>query len=621
MCGIAGKFNFNDIPVKETDILNMVKSLKHRGPDDNGVFIDRKIGLGHTRLSIIDLSQNGHQPMSDASGRYWITFNGEIYNFLDLRKELEKDGIKFRSNSDTEVIIYLYEKYGPDCLHRLRGMFAFAIYDKEKQELFLARDRVGKKPLKYYYDKDTFIFASELKAILKNPEVKKSIDWTAVDEFLTFKYVPAPKTGFENIYKLLPAHYMQVKASGEIEIKKYWTLDYSKKIELSENDWQEKITEKLIESIRIRTVSDVPLGAHLSGGIDSSLIVALLSNISKNPVRTFTIGFAEKQFDEAPFARLVAERYKTEHRELTVTPFDAEIFPRLAHYYEEPYADASALPSWQLADFTKTHVSVALNGDGGDENFAGYERYRAASYYRLLKILPLKKFGAHISSRLFEISKKNFFRQASRQLNADYRSFYDFYLSIIRYFNEQEKDNLYAEDLKKLIRNQGEERNRPDLIQQGTDWLDRLLELGVVTHLPDDLLVKNDIASMAHGLELRSPFLDHEFMELVAGIPADLKMRGKNKKYLLKKIAKEYVPYECVYRAKKGFTVPLEYWFRGELSAYLEKKILNQDLLCRGFNKSAIENMLKAHKSKKADCTNQLYALLMLSLWLEEWFG
>lgn len=620
MCGIAGKLNFNNQPVKESDILAMNKDIEHRGPDDKGVFVDGTVGLGHTRLSIIDLSANGHQPMADSEGRFWIVFNGEIYNFLDLRKELLKDGVRFKSNSDTEVIIYLYKKYGPDCLRYLRGMFAFAIWDKEKRELFLARDRVGKKPLKYYFDEKTFIFASELKAILKNPEVKKAVDWTAIDEYLDYKYVPAPRTGFQNIRKLLPAHYMIVKANGEMITKKYWSLDYTKKIEQSDAEWQETITNKLIESINLRTISDVPLGAHLSGGIDSSLIVAILSGLIKKPIRTFTIGFKEDRFNEIPYARLVAKRYKTNYKELIVEPYTAEILPQLAYYYEEPYADASALPSWYLANFTKAHVSTVLNGDGGDESFAGYERYRAASYYRLLKHLPMKKYGAQLFSLLYGSSKKKIFNQMSRQLGADYQSFFAFYKSIIRYFSPDEKSQIYGDNLKALINRQKTQNNDYGLEEKGAEWLDSLLALGVNTHLPDDLLVKNDIASMAHALELRSPFLDHEFMELAASMPSHLKMRGKEKKYLLKKIAENYLPSECIHRPKQGFSVPLEFWFRGELSDYLEKNILSDKFINQGFNKTAITKMLNDHKSKKANYENQLYALLMLSLWFEEWF-
>lgn len=620
MCGISGKFNFTNQPVAETEILAMNKELAHRGPDDKGVFTDNAIGLGHTRLSIIDLSKNGHQPMPDASGRFWICYNGEIYNYLDLKQELIKDNVKFKSNTDTEVLLYMYIKYGAECLQYLRGMFAFAIWDKEKQELFLARDRVGKKPLKYYFDKNTFIFASELKAILKNPEVRKEIDWPAIDEFLTFKYVPAPKTGFKNIRKLLPAHYLLVKKNGEVIAKKYWSLDYSKKLELSEKEWEVKITKKLTEAIALRMVSDVPLGAQLSGGIDSGLITAILSGLSQKPVHAFTIGFKEDKYDETAYAHLVARHCHAKHKILVMEPYTAEILPQLAYYYEEPYADASALPSWYLANFTKAHVSAVLNGDGGDECFAGYERYRAASYYRLLKNLPLKKYGARLCRFAYELSDNKFFQQAERQLSADYSSFYDFYLSIIRYFSPQEKSRLYAENLKALVNGQAAPAIAPALAQQGADWLDRLLALGIATHLPDDLLVKNDIATMAHGLELRSPFLDHEFMELAASLPANFKMRGREKKYILKKIAAKYLPPECIQRSKQGFTVPLEFWFRGELTEYLEKNILSPHFLNYGFNKGEIQKMLMLHKSKKANYENQLFTLLMLSLWLKEWF-
>ncbi len=385
MCGIAGKLNFKNQPVEKTDILAMMNEIKHRGPDDEGIYLNNNIGLGHRRLSIIDLSSNGQQPMPDESKRFWITYNGEVYNFLELKKELLRDGVRFKSNTDTEVIIYLYKKYGAECLKLLRGMFAFAIWDNEKKELFLARDRIGKKPLKYYLSNNVLIFSSELKAILKNKEVKKEIDWQAIDKFLTYKYVPAPRTGFKNIHKLPPAHCMTIKANGEKIIKQYWDLNFEKKLDLSEKDWLKNITNKLKESVQARLISDVPLGVHLSGGIDSSLIVALMAEIQNKPIKTFSIGFKEKKYNELNYARLVAKKYKTNHQEFIIDPKAAEILPELAYSYEEPYADASLLPSYYLSKITKEHVTVALNGDGGDEVFAGYDRYQAAQLYFKLK--------------------------------------------------------------------------------------------------------------------------------------------------------------------------------------------------------------------------------------------
>ncbi|MCK4540250.1 asparagine synthase (glutamine-hydrolyzing) [Candidatus Parcubacteria bacterium] len=614
MCGIAGKLNLKNQPVEKTDILSMMNEIKHRGPDDEGIYLNNNIGLGHRRLSVIDLSKNGQQPMTDESKKFWITYNGEIYNFLELKKELQKDGVKFKSNTDTEVIIYLYKKHGADCLKFLRGMFAFAIWDNEKKELFLARDRVGKKPLKYYLDDNVLIFSSELKAILKNKEVKKEIDWQAIDEFLTFKYVPAPRTGFKNIYKLPPAHYMVVKANGEKILKQYWDLDYSDKLKLSENEWQEKITNKLREAVSDRLISDVPLGAHLSGGIDSGLIVALMAESQNHPIRTFSIGFKEKKYNELNYARLVAKRYNTDHQEFIIEPRALEILPKLAFHYEEPYADASMIPSWYLSEITKKHVTVALNGDGGDEVFAGYNRYLSAQLYFKLKKLPFKKLSAHFNYLIYKATGNDIFYKASRQLNANYNSLADFYLSVIQYFSEKEKKQLSEKFLNLKISNSYQEKIN------NYNWLDQLLYISVKTHLPDDLLVKTDIASMAHGLEVRSPFLDQELMELSAKMPANLKINGYNKKYILKKIAEKYLPRECVYRPKQGFSVPLDYWFRGGLNDYLEKNILNKNFLEHDFNKNFILKLLNSHKSGKARNENQLFTLLMLSLWLKRWF-
>ncbi|MEA1962803.1 MAG: asparagine synthase (glutamine-hydrolyzing) [Patescibacteria group bacterium] len=614
MCGIAGKLSFKNQPVEETDILAMINEIRHRGPDDEGIYINNNIGLGHRRLSVIDLSKNGQQPMADKSKKFWITYNGEVYNFPELKKELQKDGIKFKSNTDTEVIIYLYKKYGSECLKLLRGMFAFAIWDNEKQELFLARDRIGKKPLKYYFDDNVLIFSSELKAILKNKEVKKEIDWEAISEFLTFKYVPAPRTGFKNIYKLLPAHYMIIKTNGEKILKQYWDLDYSKKLELSENDWQKKITEKLQKSVQARLISDVPLGVHLSGGIDSSLIAAFIAGTRSGKIKTFSIGFKEKKYNELNYARLVAKKYNTEHQEFIIEPKAMEILPKLAFHYEEPYADASIIPSWYLSEITKKHVTAALNGDGGDEVFAGYNRYLSAQLYFKLKKLPFKKLSSRFNYLIYKATGNDIFYKASRQLNANYNSLADFYLSVIQYFGKKEKKQLSKKFLNLKINNSYTQKIN------NYNWLDQLLYISVKTHLPDDLLVKTDIASMAHGLEIRSPFLDQELMELSAKMPADLKINGYNKKYILKKIAEKYLPRECVYRSKQGFSVPLDYWFRGELNNYLEDNILSKNFLNFGFNKDFILKLLNNHKSGKARNENRLFSLLMLSLWIRRWF-
>ncbi len=621
MCGIAGKIYFNPNQTVSTDMIKkMTDRLAHRGPDDAGIFINGQIGLGHRRLSIIDLSKAGHQPMADADNRITIVYNGEIYNFLELKQELEADGVKFRSKSETEVIIYLYKKYGIDCLQYLRGMFAFAIWDSNQQLLFLARDPLGKKPLKYYRDNNCLIFASELKAILTNDEVKTEPDWSAIDEYLTYKYVPCPKTGFKNIHKLPPASYMTVKTNGETIIKKYWQLDYSHKLNLSEDEWQRKITDKLIEATRLRLISDVPLGIHLSSGIDSGLITAIIAKEIGLRPKTFTIGFAEQEYDERPLAKLVAKKYHTHHQELVIEPHTIEMLPQLVYYYEEPYADASALPTWYLSQLTKQYAGVAINGDGGDENFAGYERYAAAKLHGLLKVVPAKKALQLLSAYFFHQTKNKAYQQASRLFGSYTKNPYDFYLNTIQYFTPAEKKLLYS--------------NSNDIVSsrwhsysldffndaQKLNWLDRLLYVGVNSHLPDDLLVKTDIASMSHGLELRSPFLDKELMELTAQMPSDLKMRGSHKKYILKKIAANYLPPKIINQPKKYFNIPLDYWFRGDLKKYIVENITDSKFLNYGFNKNFVLSLVQDHAGGKKNYENQLWSLLMLRLWFKQWF-
>jgi asparagine synthase (glutamine-hydrolysing) len=390
MCGIFGKLFFEKTKIEKKDYKDCLDAISHRGPNDEGFYVDENIILGSRRLAIIDLSEAGHMPMTNEDGRFWIVFNGEIYNFLDLRKELEKRH-KFKSKTDTEVILHLYEEKGIDCLRYLRGMFAFAVWDKKEKILFLARDRLGKKPLKYYFNDKFFIFASELKAILKDKEVPREIDWGAIDEYLTYQYVPHPKTGFKGIFKLEPAHYLLITLDGKIKKERYWDLDFTQKLNLSENEWIGAIEEKLKESVKIRLISDVPLGAHLSGGIDSSMVVAMMAQEMKEPVKTFSIGFKEKTYDETKYARLVAKRYGTDHHELIIEPNAIEILPKLVYHYEEPYADSSALPTWYLCQMTKNYITVALNGDGGDENFAGYtSRYVAWKLYWRLRFFHLK---------------------------------------------------------------------------------------------------------------------------------------------------------------------------------------------------------------------------------------
>lgn len=628
MCGIAGKISFSEKNVTPQEIEVMNDAIKHRGPDDGGTYIspNKKVGLGHRRLSIIDLSPLGHQPMRYLD-RYEIVFNGEIYNFQEERSKLEQEGYTFTSHSDTEVILALYDKYQEKCLDHLRGMFAFALYDEQEQTLFCARDRVGKKPFKYFMDENVFLFASELKAILTQPEYHKEPDYVAIHHYLTLQYVPAPLTGFVDIKKLEPAHFLLIDLKTKAIRKEcYWKLDYSKKLDLSETEWKKRILEKLDESVRLRMISDVPIGAFLSGGVDSSAIVALMAKNSPTPIKTFSIGFEEEQYNELKYAKIIAEQFKTDHTEFIVKPDAIKLLPMLVHQYEEPFADSSALPTYYVSKLTREHVTVALNGDGGDENFSGYTRYAAFQVSTFLDHFDAlnRLFGIPITHLLARYIHTTFFdrlHRFSRSLSDDYRRRY---LSYTAYFTNEQKSGLYTDAFKKKV--------------AGYDTYDiiasRFLESGsknrteqavyadFATYLPEDLLTKVDIATMTVALEGRSPFLDHELLELSAQIPFHLKLKGlNNKKYILKEALRGILPNEIMFRSKMGFGVPIDTWFRRELKDYTREKLLDGELVRRDlFKRSAIESILKKHTSTNVNFSPHIWALLTLELWFEEFF-
>ncbi|MBF0517631.1 MAG: asparagine synthase (glutamine-hydrolyzing) [Nitrospirae bacterium] len=634
MCAIAGKIIFRGAPVSESDMGAMNSVMAHRGPDGHGVFISRdgKVGLGHRRLSIIDLSPLGRQPMHylcQGNRRYWIVYNGEIYNYSQLRAALDKDGYSFQSNTDTEVIPAMYDRYGTGCLEHLRGMFSFAIYDEKRRTLFCARDRVGKKPFKYYLNSDVFIFASELKAILTQKEYHREPDYEAIHHYLTYQYVPSPLTGFLGIQKLEPAHYLLIDIDTmKVTKKRYWSLDYSKKLEFTEQQWCGRIMEKLEESVGIRMCSDVPLGALLSGGVDSSAVVALMSRLSSTPVRTFSVGFEEDKYSELRYARVIAKKFKTDHTEMIVTPEQApEILPRLAHMYEEPYADSSALPSYYVSKLTRRHVTVALNGDGGDENFAGYDRYAVHKFAGIAaRLLPSPVIAAigPIGTAIAGSYKTTFFNRLDRFISTLPDDTPRRYVNLVCYFTNEQKCSLYSENFAAVTAAVDscvlmEERFRqPGALTK----LDAALYADFMTYLPDDLMVKMDIATMAVSLEGRSPFLDHEFIELTAKIPSNLKLKGLNsKKYILKKALLPLLPKEVMYRPKMGFAIPLDVWFKTSLKGYAASILLSEKAIARDlFKKDAVAALLDAHAQTKINWGYHLWALLMLELWFREFF-
>ena len=623
MCGICGKLNFNrEEPVEGGLIKQMCQVLSHRGPDDEGTYVKRNCGLGHRRLSIIDLSPAGHQPMSNEDGTVWIVFNGEIYNFPELRKFLEARGHRFASFTDTETILHLYEEEGTGCLRKLRGMFAFAIYDERNERLFLARDRVGKKPLAYALTDNSLIFASEIKAILLDPAIRREIDFTVLHHYLTYEYCPSPHTIFKGIQKLPPAHFL-IWEKGKANIERYWDLRYQEKLILPDEEaYGERFREIFEEAVRIRLMSDVPLGAFLSGGIDSSATVAWMSKLSSEPVKTFSIGFEEEEYNELPYARIVADRFKTDHHEFMVRPNAMEILPKLVYYYNEPFADSSAIPTYYVSKLTRGHVTVALNGDGGDESFAGYERYiadRLAGYYQLVPAVLREKIIRKVVELLpHSENRRNFFRRLKRFVRGISEEPERRYVRWICFFDNEMKDDLYCSEFKELVRG----IDSVDLTVQwyakadGKDFIDRTLFVDAMSYLPEDLLVKVDIASMANSLEARSPFLDHRLMEFAASLPGHLKLNGMVTKYLLKQSLKGILPEEVLKRKKMGFGVPLDRWFRGELKEMAFDTLLSPAALQRGyFQKKSVERLLNEHVTLRADHSYRIWALLFLELW------
>ncbi|MBC7899628.1 MAG: asparagine synthase (glutamine-hydrolyzing) [Saprospiraceae bacterium] len=623
MCGITG-FVKNDGSVVDRSIVErMNAAITHRGPDDDGFYVDENAALGMRRLSIIDLA-GGKQPIHNADRSKWIVYNGEIYNYQELRKGLEERGHEFYTNSDTEAIIHLFDEYGPDCLDHLRGMFAFAIWDTTDKSLFLARDRVGKKPILYSHQTNgELIFGSEFQALLQHPDISREVDLEAIDSYLSYLCIPAPLTAFKQIRKLEPGHWMRWK-DGAVETKRYWMPDFSKKIKITEEEAITETTRILRESTKLRMISEVPLGAFLSGGVDSSMVVALMAQESSQPVKTFSIGFEEQDFSELKYAKIVAEHVGAEYNEFIVRPNAMEVLPTLVEHYGEPYADSSAIPTYYVAKETRKHVTVALNGDGGDESFAGYERYAAMrmaeTYHRLPR--PLRKAFIETPVNLLPTSeiKRSRFRDAKRFLQAANLPTTERYFRWMSTFDRTAKSAIYTDDFSEAV----SAANAAGYLEtwfekaNGTGMLDSTLLTDQMTYLPNDLLVKVDIASMANSLEARSPFLDHKLIEFAASLPENLKMRRFETKSLLKKAAARLVPKEVIYRRKMGFGVPIGKWIRGEMKDFVREILLSEKSLKRGIVKpEMLEKYVNEHINAERDHSFQLWTLLMLELWFQ----
>lgn len=619
MCGIAGIVRTDGAPVDRELVERMSEAIHHRGPDEDGFYFGDGVGLAIRRLAIIDL-KTGQQPIHNRDRTKWLVFNGEIYNYREVREQLEELGHTFYTNSDTEAVIAAYDQYGTDCPKYLRGMFAFAIWDERDKSLFLARDRVGKKPLLYAHTSDQLIFGSEFSALVLHPDVSREVNREAIHHYLSFICVPAPLTAYRAIHKLEPGHWLLWR-NAEVKTERYWQLDFSKKISLSEEEAGERAIELLREAVRIRLMSEVPLGAFLSGGIDSSAVVALMAEESSEPVKTFSIGFEEQDFSELHHARRLAEYVGADHHEFVVRPDAMEILPTLVEHYGEPFADSSAIPSYYVSRETRRYVTVALNGDGGDECFAGYERYAAMNLAQTYSALPGKGLVGTVAAALpgFK-SRANPIGKAQRFVAAASLPPIERYLRWISAFDEKAKQDLYTEEFRAetaAFRTAG--FIEPWFAKaNGSGIVDAALLADTMTYLPNDLLVKMDIASMSVSLEARSPFLDHKLMEFAASIPEKMKLRRLTTKYLLKKVLKKIVPEQNLTRRKMGFGVPIGYWFRGAMQPFLREALLSEKSLSRGFfQPDRVRHLIDEHVEQRADHSHRLWSLLMLELWFQ----
>jgi len=619
MCGICGIINFDfDRKVDLAHLQKMSHTIIHRGPDDEGFYVNQNAGFGFRRLSIIDLKM-GHQPISNEDETVWIIFNGEIYNFRQLRKDLAARGHRFQTLTDTETIVHLYEEHGNDCVKFLRGMFAFAIWDERKKKLFCARDRFGIKPFFYHLSQERFVFGSEIKATLSVGGIDEEMDLMALDSYFAYKYITDDRTIFKQIKKLKAAHTLEInwqQGKPSIKIQKYWRLKYQPDFRKTEAEWCEALENVLSESVKMRLVSEVPLGAFLSGGIDSSAVVALMCQHSDSPVKTFSIGFKEKQFNELPFAREVARRYQTEHHEQIVEPESVGLLPKLAAAYDEPFADSSAIPTYYVSKFAREHVTVVLSGDGGDELFAGYNTYPRLTNLNKYNRLP------HAFNHLFwgtlheAIPNKIKGKRASFHLSKK-RAEAGAYFAL---WMQPERKRLYRSGLWNVVKENLAENYKKDILSSsnGCDFLFKMQELDMQTYLVDDILTKVDRASMLHSLEARVPILDHKVAELSCRIPSNLKLNRLEKKYIFKKAMQKHLPASVFNHRKQGFTVPMKLWFKGSLKDYVHDRLnIQNDVLSQYLDMNYIIKTVEDHQNGMRDMNDKIWSLLFLDAWLE----
>jgi len=627
MCGICGFVsNKESQRIDRYFLSKMNKVMHHRGPDDDGIYLgcavnanEFMVGLGHRRLSIIDLSTQGHQPMSNENGTVWIVYNGEIYNFIELKDYLIKKGHQFKSHTDTEVIIHLYEEKGKECLQYLRGMFAFAIWDDKRKSLFAARDRLGVKPFYFYFDHDKLIFASEVKSILESQKVNAQVNRQVIDSYLTLGYVPAPQTMFVGIEKLKPGYTLSYER-GNLHIEKYWDIDgIEQGTDRGEKYYVEQFQALLYDCVKIRLISDVPLGVFLSGGIDSSTVVGLMSRMTGGrPVKTFCVGYQDKQASELEYARIIAKRFNTDHHEYCLEPTDFyDFIPKLVWHFDEPVVEAAAIPLYFISKLAREHVTVLLSGEGADELFGGY------SIYNQMRIIEnYRKIPAFIRHGFLDESILNFIHATKKKqkirewltLPLEKR-----YLGVSTEIGESIKNQLYTEsfnnEVKSRFSGHGYLQAYFNAVSQ-KDTLSKMLYVDTKVWLPDDLLIKADKMSMATSVELRVPFLDYKLVEFSAGLPSKYKIKNNITKYLLKKSVQDLLPNDIIFRNKKGFPVPINAWFKGDFSDKAADILLNQRSVDRGyFDRNYVTRLIGMHKDGKENYSKLLFSLMVLEIW------
>jgi len=616
MCGIAGILRLDGSTPNPEVVRAMTSQLRHRGPDGDGFYSSGNVGLGHRRLSIIDLD-GGRQPLSNEDGSIWVTFNGEIYNFAELRRRLEQSGHRFQTRSDTEVIVHAYEEWGEDSVEQLRGMFAFAVWDEPRRKLFLARDRIGIKPLYYLELPGLFAFASEMQAFRALPEFEPNIDLQALDLYLHFQYIPSPFSIYKEVQKLPPAHTLTVEVHrGVQQPVRYWSLKLKPDNKLSETDWVDRLDSALSETVRSQLVADVPFGAFLSGGVDSSTVVAYMSRELNQPVRTFSIRYDHSEFDEGVFAREVADQFQTEHYEEYIKQDGLEILPDLVRHYGEPFGDSSAIPTYYVAQLAGRHVKMVLSGDGGDELFAGYSRYEDLVYTHR-KPTGYRRLRHTIANASRSVGMM-------RPLPSPSATWFEMVTGV----SSGELEQLWQPDFRHLTANTHEWFHEQCSRLPKIDLCAQFQYLDITTYLPDDILSKVDIASMYHGLEVRVPLLDHVFLETVAQIPSDLKLKPSETndgsrapmvgKYLLKKTAQRFFSKEFLNRPKRGFEVPIKTWFANELRSELEERLLDpSSSMSELFELNHIRDLISEHASL-GNQTARLWSLVFLNEWFAQ---